>query len=788
MTLKKVFFYALLLFMLGVFLVLKHQLPGQVVFCTFFAALLLLVCSFLKPKIEKGFCYASLLLFFFSLGAFVADKADDVKQNSIYHFVGQKGVITGSIRPYTYKNYEEEQASFLLEANSFYFNGENHQVTGNIRMSVHGMPAGEHLESGTVLSVGGQIRPVRSLANPGGFDMMSYDYQRDIYGRMSVKYSNIVVVAEKDEGIQVKAEIISRKLKQNIDGVLPANEKAIIVGMLFGGYDGIERSLIKEFSITGIIHILAVSGAHVAIITCFLLWLGRWKRSPFDYKKIVIFTMLVIIFFAFLTGLRVPVLRAVIMAIFVLAGQLFDRKADSGSILGLVFLLCLIYQPLWLLDVSFQLSFLSALAIIYLYPKIKEKTTFLPEFIGAACALTFAVQITLLPFLASYFYQISGVAFLANIFVLPIAEICIIISFFGLPFFYLWQPLGSLLFVLMSLILGIFLRFNSFFAGLPFAVFTVPYLPEWVWLAYYVIVLSAFDFLPVKLSAKKRVCLCMGALAFTLLFLHVNVENKGLSVHFVDVGQGDACLLITEQNKAIIIDTGPRGIYGGYDSGERIILPYLKHYGINRIELLVLSHGHNDHAGGAAALAKEMTIKELWLPKERLHDDVERLLINAKNSRKVTMERGLKNELDGVTVEVIYAPEFVAQKKTLESSSFIKVTYKNRSILFTGDAPMTSEIKAMTYLDKIDVLKVAHHGAESSSNAAFIDKINPGLAIISVSRDNSYGHPSPEVIRRLHERGIKIARTDEQGAILVRVKDDKIHLYSYRADPEFFKR
>lgn len=782
MTLKRMFNYALLFFVLGIFLSVKNIATQNFALFLFALSIILLVVDLLKDiRLLRliAFC-----CFLFSAGCIVGENAANIPADSIYHFVGREGVVTGIVTAGSWKEQENGYAVFLLKASSFYFGGTAQQTSGNIKIAVRNLPDGAKIKAGSVISVGGYISPLRTTANPGNIDMLSREYRKDVYGRLSTRFEKIVETGDREITPTVWSQELLSNIKERIGKVLPANERAIVFGMLFGGYDGIERTLLKDFSTVGIVHILAVSGTHVAIIVCFVFAVLR--RIKAGKKTAALLTMIVIVFYALLSGFKLPVIRAVMVAVLVLTGQLFGRKADTGALLGGVFLLCLIFEPLWLWDISFQLSFLAAAGIVCLYDKLKAALSFLPEFLGAGLAVTTAAQIALLPLLANYFHQISLAAFVSNVILLPLVEVCLILSIIGLPVFYVLPPAGSFIFVNVSLFLGILSRVISYMAEFSWSVFYLPHIPYFLWFCYYVLVAAIFNYLPVDMAGKWRSLLGAAALSASLFYFNVQMRPAGFSAHFMDVGQGDACLVITENKKAILIDSGPRSIYGDYDTGERVIVPYMKYYGINELELLVLSHGHNDHAGGAAVVVEQFPVRNIWLPKEEFSDDIERLLKNSPDSNKLIMRKDMREDIDGVKIRVVHAPEFIAKKKTLETSCIVEVSAKEHKFLFTGDADSYAERKITPELEKISVLKVAHHGAKSSSDEAFVKKAEPQLAVISVGQGNRYGHPDAWTMDTLRKYGADIARTDENGAVLVKIKNGKIIWHGYRQNAEEF--
>ena len=786
MNLKRLFYVGVLLFSLAIYLAQTLSFPPYLAFAFFVCGATLTLAGLFAAVAARVLCGAGFIIFFFASGLLVGMNVNTPAPDSVFYLAGRSGVITGSVLPSTWRVRGAGYSGFLLKTTSFHAQGETRASSGILRITLRRAPDRAKIKAGSVVSIGGEIKPLTGFSNPGGVDMAAYDHRRDVYGSLSANYEDIVLGENRENSLPALAEEWTDGLRETAGRVLPPKDKAIVFGMLFGGQEGIDSEIIRDFSTTGLIHILSVSGAHVAMIAGFAGWVSRKCRV--SRSKAAPLVIAAIWFYALLSSFSIPVIRSAAMGTAVLAGSLFGRKADSGVILAFVLMLSLFYDPRWLFSISLQLSFLAAAGIIHIYPRLKAHLAALPEIVAAGLSLTLSVQIAALPFLANYFYQISLSAFLANILILPLLESCLLITFFALPFFYVLPPLGSLFFIAAGLVLGIALRLTSFFAAFPFAALPLPYLPAWLWACYYFLLLPVFDWLPGGFTRRGRLAIvCGGALCFvTAGFLWRG--GGRFMVHFMDVGQGDAALIITPERQAVLIDAGGRGFSGGYDAGERVVLPYLKYYGIKELRLLILSHGHNDHAGGAAAVAKNMPVREIWFPAGQPADDVERLLKSSARSNKIVMSEGMADNIGGAEIKVAYAPNslYTARKKDAETSAVIKLSYQGHSFLFTGDITASTEREIAPLIGQASVLKVAHHGSGASSDPFFIGSLNPVLSVISVGKDNSYGHPAPEAIERLSMQGGDILRTDLDGAVLAEVRNGRLSWYAYRRNPEFF--
>lgn len=242
-------------------------------------------------------------------------------------------------------------------------------------------------------------------------------------------------------------------------------------------------------------------------------------------------------------------------------------------------------------------------------------------------------------------------------------------------------------------------------------------------------------------------------------------DRENMRVHFLDVGQADSALIELPNGEVVLIDGGNRG-----DSG--LLINYIKGINVEKIDYLIATHPHEDHIGGLPAVVRQFDIGKIYMPKKTANTQIfESLLKEIKNKDlKITEARSGMDIVDDVNLKLsIVAPDGASYEKINDYSIANKLKYKNISFLFTGDAERKSEISMInSKVDlKADILKVGHHGSNTSSTEEFLDNISPRYAIISCEEQNSYGHPHREVIERLNKRKIKILRTDEMGTIIL---------------------
>lgn len=641
---------------------------------------------------------------------------------------------------------------------------------------------------GDLVTAEGRVRVPRGYLNPGMLDIELLYRTEGVTATLAAGQKGIEVEPVEGEGFKRWLASVRAHYLAAMEEVMPQEDAAAIFAMLFGGYAGLQPELLEAFTVTGLVHILSVSGSHISLLAAVVAYLAALFRLPRAVGAVLVIA--VIIIYALLSGCVAPVLRSALMGGLAFIAVALERERESRRILILTGLVLLLINPLLLFQLSFELSFLATAGLLYLAPSVSTRLRALglPKWLAAGLAITIAAQLATLPILAWYFSRVSIVSLVANLTVLPLVELIIVIGLFaGLAAFFL-PLLGAFVYLLDSLILGIVYELSRALARLPGAQVFPPAMGAWLVFPYYLMLalrvmeeewrgrlLAAFH--------KKRRPLgafFLVALAFGVGFWYTRPAL--LTFTALDTGQGDALLLVTPSGKAMLFDTG--GLHGSdFDIGERVLVPYLRHQGIDAVEAIFLTHGHIDHAGGAGAVLREMPVGRVYTAGEgrALYaasfglSEADPLLNKLREARE-----GEVMELGGVRVEVVYAPPFKGGEGN-EASNVYRITYGQASFLVTGDLTAENEAKLLASGKNIKstVLKVAHHGSNTSSTEKFLAAVAPDYAVICVGEGNTFGHPKLEVLRRLNDIGAKIYRTDQKGAITFTTDGQKISVDTY---------
>lgn len=721
---------------------------------------------------KAKYTFIFVLSLFLLIGLLRGNLAFSLAPDNIAHYENQSATIQGKIVSAPKIRQDAKQIyhlSYVVDVQTIKVKQERKSVSGKIYLYAQQKDLNNLAKINDTISTSGKIRLIRGYHNTGLIDRELLAREQGIYSSLSTGKAPLKILAHDNSFSILKfSTAIQQKVLQALQEVMPENNANTIYAMLFGGYNDIDEELLEAFSITGIIHILSVSGSHISLLIGFILNLTQLLRLS---RRLSLCSLIaVIVFYAILCGGVPPVIRASVMGLLTAVALHLQRETTASNLLSITALVMLCIDPLLLFHISFQLSFASTAGLVYLMPALRQKFKFLPKFIADNLALTLSAQLMALPIIAWYFNSLSLSSLLANLLIIPPLEFVIILGLLGtmialcMPF---CTVLAQIIFVQASLIFTFASKLTFALAKMPFANVYLPTIPFCLVVIYYLCMfLCLKQFALLKQYAKYIApILCI---IFAICF-YLNQKPSDLQIHFIDVGQGDAMLIITPKQHAILLDTGGT-LNSDFDIGKRVTLPYLRHYGITRLDYLILSHSDADHAGGAKAILAKIPVAHLIIADEDLNNYAKVLQIPLQDKilqNALIAKADMQFNLDGIDFRFLNSPN--AQGKSAnEASNIVKLTYHNFSALFTGDLTQAGEqqlLQAHANLQST-ILKVAHHGSKTSSSQKFLTAVKPQFAIISAGKYNSFGHPHEEVVERLNALPTKILRTDLNGAII----------------------
>ncbi len=643
----------------------------------------------------------------------------------------------------------------------------------------------ENFNIGDRYSIKGKLRQPFMAANPSQFDYAKYLRNYKTY---------TTFYAEKDDCTAIDNQLSFKwKFLQGLNDVrnrilnthakyLKSPNIEILGGIVFGDDAVAPPDYIKTtFVNSGLLHILAASGMNVAFVYGFWFFILRRLRVPF--KITVVSGMVVIVLYTLMTGLGPSLIRAALMLLFILAGKLIDRDAHSVALLALVAMLMLIYNPAYINDVGFQLSFLVTFGLLTTANAVSERldATKIPSWISAGILIPIVAQIWVAPIQMFYFNTFSTYSILANIATMPFLSI---ISFGGFVSSVLAviQPVSDFVCMVSDFILKYFLDIlvwiSTFFSHLPYASITTTHPSVFQILIYYLIVLLiTYSF---KTEFTKKIFVAAGVLMLFLFCSMITIPSKEVEIITFDVQNADAFLVKSPQNKYFIIDTGKSGYRGSNSQAKIIILKYLKDRGIKNIEGLIITHFDNDHSGGAVDLMENLKIRNVYLNTYDSKAVTSVKIYNTLKSERIPSNIAKNNDLiykeDDFTLRTFKAE----CENDNENSIITLLSYKDFDMIFTGDAGIEAFNKVKSNVPhNIEIFKVGHHGAGNVVDGAMLAHLSPDISVISTGR-NSFGHPRKGTLDIL--RNTRTYRTDINHSVKITSNGEKYNVYTYSRD------
>jgi competence protein ComEC len=576
----------------------------------------------------------------------------------------------------------------------------------------------------------------------------------------------------------------------------PGPPRALLRALILGEKQELERDVRDRFARTGLGHVLAVSGLHIGLIgwAAFMVAVQliklsyRFSLAVVAARWAALFSVFPVVLYTCLAGFQISSRRAMIMACAYLAALVIGRRKDLWSTLALAGLLILVTDPHSLFTVSFQLSFTAVAGIIWLEPPLMKATGPLLEkvpggvlrallsYLTGLVSLTVIVTLFLTPLMAHYFQRLSTISLPANLTVVPP------LGFFVVPAGILSAVTAHIHPVLAEITaraaaagVNVLLHLVRFWDSFDYTSVYVPVPNIGEVLLLYGVMVSAILSVRCKtarimLAASAALLICDGSYwAYRLHF------DKDLRITFLDVGHGNAAVIEMPGGEQMVVDGG--GFPGGsFDTGERLIAPFLRSRKIMSIDYMVLSHPQTDHFGGLRFIAKHFHPREFWY--NGMHSPISSYgkLLDVLEETGITLRAppNLQNfsRINGVTIEILHPGESMDDQAAGEDSSAVnnaslvmRVCYEGICTLFTGDIEKETErflASGKPGLLSSQILLVPHHGSHSSSTPVFLNAVSPEACVISARNP---GHRS--VVSRLKSLGIPVFRTCEQGAVEV---------------------
>ena len=672
------------------------------------------------------------------------------------------------------------------------------------------------LRVGDRLRLSLRLYPPRGFRNPGGFS-----YERHLaldrihtIGFLSEKKGWVKLGEGFKNPVTLRVERWRDRIRDFLNREASPPASGIFKALVLGEQGNIPEEIKESFIITGTAHLLAISGDQFGIVAALSFSLLIWILKRFEFLLLSVsirkwaagLTIPCIVLYTFIAGGGISVIRAAIMVITFLISILLNRERNLLHTLALAAFLILIFSPPSLFDVSFQLSFLAVLSILYLVPRILQafkregisallKTSWkkkITNYILLSLLVTGVAIVGTTPFVALHFNRFAPIGFFTNLFIVPWVGFFIVpLSLAASIFSFFFTPLAAFLININSFLTLLLLRVLGFFASLPLASLFVSTPTFLEIILFYSLLFLSVHVKERRLAGYLFLGICVVS-ALDLAFWSLKDSfQKDLRLSFIDVGHGDSILIEFPQGKRMLIDGG--GLYDDrFDTGKNVVAPFLWSRKIQRIDTLVLTHPDPDHFRGLNFIASHFSIGQFWDNGFQTESDaylqLRKILVEKKIKTLSLAEETPPQSINGAEISFLNPPVWnAAQKRTRNfrdvnnSSLVIKLRFKNVSVFLAGDIGKEAEERMLRrdYSLRSDILKIPHHGSSSSSSPLFLERVKPTYAILSVGERNIGRLPHPEVLKRYQQLGATLYRTDEQGAITVVTNGESIQIKTF---------
>jgi competence protein ComEC len=539
----------------------------------------------------------------------------------------------------------------------------------------------------------------------------------------------------------------------------------VVEAMILGRKENLPVELRNQFVGSGLAHLLAISGLHVGIVAA---WFGALLRPFLPVSRVWLCSTIATWAYVTLLGFPVSATRAALFLTIAAVSRLRERRPPTSAVIAVTVLVLLAVDPAVLGSVGAWLSVAAvwgttaAGRVARTYrDRVDPLTSLVVSSVGATLATA--------PITAFVFGSVSPVGLLANLPAVPLASLAVPGLFLSLIGGQIVAGGAGLALAGVETVARLATAVpGGHISGDPGVPFALP------WTATLLIVIWMLRGRPPLRTVRRRgVRLASaGAAVYAMgVVPPMGHAADGLLLHFLDVGQGDAIAIRTPRGRWILVDGGPRT--RTYDAGRQVVLPFLRHHGVARLDAIIVSHGDADHLGGVPAVVSQMGPRLLIEPGQPLGTGLylEHLReVDAAQTGWQAARAGDVLEIDSVRFEVLHPGVgwMRSQVDPNENSVVVRLSYGAFDALLTGDIGWPAESVLVRDLVPVEVLKVGHHGSAGGTRAEWLARARPQIAVISVGRDNRYGHPAPDVLARLEDAGITTFRTDRDGPVTIR--------------------
>ena len=639
----------------------------------------------------------------------------------------------------------------------------------------------------------GPIRPVRNFGNPGAFDYRMFLQRQGIFGSVSTRFDTVQKIMDSSSSIWIRSiqglEHIRNRFYDFVMIRLDRRDGAHVLAALVTGIKHrMPTELRDRFAKAGVSHLLAISGLHMGILCLIfffvfyrILWLfPRWMVSAWSRKIAGILTLVPLSLYLVFSGFSPSTQRAFIMTALFMISFVIEKQNHPINVLAGAGIIILFIDPAALFSISFQLSFtavlfiISGMKVLEKYPLIKVGGIL--RFIASISGVTLLAGLGTFPLIAGYFNLVSLVQIPANLLLVPvIGFVCLPAGLAGLMIWALFPELAAWILTVSAQLIEWSTHYAAWLIEIPFA---WSYLPSWSMLDIvmaYVVLAAVFCLL-----LNRKTMPVMAVVVFTVIGIsgiRMMIRSRPpdrMTITVLDVGQGNAALIQTIENKTILVDGG--GFSGGtqFDVGRYVVAPFLWHRGLTALDMVILTHPDADHMNGLVFILENFQVGSLVKNWDTSSKKSYERIMAACSKKKIPVFipdcKEKRMDWENTRLTFFQCASMRPDWDSNDHSVVFKLTLDDFSMFFPGDIQADRErllAETLTHTLSSDILLAPHHGSDSSSTRFFLDRVEPETVVISCGFNNPYRFPHPAVIHRYQKKNIRIFRTDQHGSVTI---------------------
>ena len=695
-------------------------------------------------------------------------------------------LVTGEIS--SLPDIDKTRTRFILDIDFATY--DDRQIDGPKRIRLNWYGRTPEIHAGQQWQLLVRLKPSHGMLNPGGVDYEKWLFERGIRATGYVRKSEDNVLLHNANILSIN--LLRENLKITIQQYLPDSEfRGLVLALAIGDKSEIDDEQWQVLTATGTNHLVAISGLHIGLVAggVYFIFLFFLKQVLFKqvlvrkirrlflmipaHKAAAIMALIAAFAYAMLAGFAIPTQRALVMIAVVMLGVLLNKRFSYIQIISFALLAVLLIDPFSVLSAGFWLSFIAVAAILYAMQGRLMSSGMWWQW----GRIQWIVSLALAPVLIFYFQSFSIVSPLANIVAVPwVSFVTVPLLLVGILFSFI-EPVGQGLVSLASFSLDALWRVLEYFSAMQYSQWQ-QFMPQ-AWTLF-----PAFIGIMLAIAPRGFPARYLSIIFLLPLFLvkPEKLELNEMQFTLLDVGQGLSAVVQT-RNHVLVFDTGPK-FRSGFNTGDAVVLPLLKNIAVNKLDILMISHGDNDHIGGMQSILEN-------IPVNNIISGVETNAI--KNKQQLNAKpciAGQKWHWDGVDFELLHpiGSDFI--EKGNNGSCVLRVSVADQVFLLTGDIEKQAEKYLMKMQpDKIqaNVLVAPHHGSNTSSTSAFIKTVNPDWVLFPAGYANRFKHPTKKVLKRYVESKVDYLITGNQGAISFKVNDEgRVSVSTYRQENKRF--